>query len=58
MNKIRFLDKYLVQKIAAGESIDRPCSILRELLDNSIDSGATKIEVFLVEGEFKNLNNR
>ncbi len=50
MNKIRFLDKYLVQKIAAGESIDRPCSILRELLDNSIDSGATKIEVFLVEG--------
>nr|WP_267506925.1 DNA mismatch repair endonuclease MutL [Borreliella bavariensis] len=50
MNKIRFLDKYLVQKIAAGESIDRPCSILRELLDNSIDSGATKIEVFLQEG--------
>ncbi len=50
MNKIRFLDKYLVQKIAAGESIDRPCSILRELLDNSIDSGATKIEVFLEEG--------
>ncbi|AJA90042.1 DNA mismatch repair protein MutL [Borreliella chilensis] len=50
MNKIRFLDKYLVQKIAAGESIDRPCSILRELLDNAIDSGATKIEVFLEEG--------
>ncbi|WKC85148.1 DNA mismatch repair endonuclease MutL [Borreliella lusitaniae] len=55
MNKIRFLDKYLVQKIAAGESIDRPCSILRELLDNSIDSGATKIEVFLEEGGIRKI---
>ncbi|WNY66588.1 DNA mismatch repair endonuclease MutL [Borreliella lusitaniae] len=55
MNKIRFLDKYLVQKIAAGESIDRPCSILRELLDNSIDSGATKIEIFLEEGGIRKI---
>ncbi|WNY68437.1 DNA mismatch repair endonuclease MutL [Borreliella lusitaniae] len=55
MNKIRFLDKYLVQKIAAGESIDRPCSILRELLDNSIDSEATKIEVFLEEGGIRKI---
>ncbi|QMU99014.1 DNA mismatch repair endonuclease MutL [Borrelia sp. A-FGy1] len=55
MNKIKFLDKTLVQKIAAGEAIDRPSSILKELLDNSIDSGADKIEVFLEEGGIRKI---
>ncbi|AHH08173.1 DNA mismatch repair endonuclease MutL [Borrelia anserina] len=55
MNKIKFLDKSLVQKIAAGEAIDRPCSILRELLDNAIDSEADKIEVFLEEGGIRRI---
>ncbi|WP_024654052.1 DNA mismatch repair endonuclease MutL [Borrelia persica] len=55
MNKIKFLDKILVQKIAAGEAIDRPCSILRELLDNAIDSGADKIEIFIEEGGIKRI---
>ncbi|AFI30991.1 DNA mismatch repair endonuclease MutL [Borrelia crocidurae] len=55
MNKIKFLDKTLVQKIAAGEAIDRPCSILRELLDNAIDSGADKIEVFIEEGGIRRI---
>lgn len=49
-SRIKKLPKNVYDKIAAGEIIDRPSSILRELLDNSIDSGATEIIINLVEG--------
>ena len=48
--RIRILRDEVSRKIAAGEVIDRPFSIVRELLDNSIDSGATAIDVFLESG--------
>lgn len=47
---IRLLDSALVQRIAAGEVIDRPCSIIRELLDNCIDAGSTSISVWIKGG--------
>jgi len=48
--RIRILREEVSRKIAAGEVIDRPHSIVRELLDNAIDSGASSIDVFLDAG--------
>ncbi len=50
MGKINVLSPLLSARIAAGEVIERPQSILREFLDNSIDSGATEIRVSIEGG--------
>ena len=55
MSKINILDKSVFNKIAAGEVVERPSSVVKELIDNSIDAGANKIVINILEGGRQNI---
>ena len=55
MNKIKIMDEVLANKIAAGEVVERCASVVKELVENSIDAESTEIKVELIDAGVKEI---
>lgn len=54
--RVRLLDESTVNKIAAGEVVERPSSVVKELVENSIDAGAKRISISITDGGTRSLS--
>ena len=54
-NRINILDDLTINKIAAGEVVERPSSVVKELVENCVDAKSTKVIVDIVDGGKKSI---